>query len=75
MIAERLAGGAVVGRVRAALEASPVDPSLKHFCDRVPSDVIADVSTWAEQYRPAWEGRFDQMDRYLTRLQSTKKGE
>ena len=36
---------------------------------------LAEVSTWAEQYRPAWEGRFDQMDRYLTRLQSTKKGE
>jgi len=31
------------------------------------------VSTWAEQYRPVWEGRFDQMDDYLTQLQSHAK--
>ena len=28
---------------------------------------LADVSTWAEQYRPVWEARFDRMDRHLTR--------
>lgn len=27
------------------------------------------VSSWAEQYRPVWEGRFDRMDDYLDRLQ------
>src|SRR4051794_36149397 len=26
------------------------------------------ISTWAEQYRPVWEGRFDRMDDYLTQL-------
>ncbi len=28
------------------------------------------VSTWAEQYRPVWEARFDRMDAYLDTLQS-----
>jgi DNA-binding transcriptional ArsR family regulator len=28
------------------------------------------VSTWAEQYRPIWEARFDQMDNYITQIQS-----
>ena len=27
------------------------------------------VSTWAEQYRPVWEDRFDRMDDYVRRLQ------
>jgi len=31
---------------------------------------LEDVSTWAEQYRPVWEARFDRMDDYLNRLQS-----
>jgi DNA-binding transcriptional ArsR family regulator len=26
------------------------------------------VSTWAEQYRPVWETRFDRMDDYLIQL-------
>ena len=29
---------------------------------------LAEVSTWAEQYRPVWEARFDQLDDYLTQL-------
>ncbi|MDQ1458893.1 MAG: hypothetical protein QOI08_377 [Actinomycetota bacterium] len=29
---------------------------------------LQEVSTWAEQYRPVWEARFDQMDNYLTQL-------
>src|SRR4051794_13699732 len=28
---------------------------------------LRDVSTWAEQYRPVWEARFDRMDDYLAR--------
>ena len=32
------------------------------------------VSTWAEQYRPAWEARLDRMDEYLHRLQTATKG-
>src|SRR5918994_6171424 len=31
------------------------------------------VSTWAEQYRPVWEARFDRMDDYLARIQRTPK--
>ena len=30
---------------------------------------LAEVSTWAEQYRPVWESRFDRMDEYLNQLQ------
>ena len=29
---------------------------------------LAEVSTWAEQYRSIWETRFDQMDDYLSKL-------
>lgn len=29
---------------------------------------LQDVATWAEQYRPVWEARFDRMDDYLRRL-------
>jgi DNA-binding transcriptional ArsR family regulator len=29
---------------------------------------LAEVATWAEEYRPVWEARFDRMDDYLTRL-------
>jgi len=29
---------------------------------------LKEVSTWAEQYRPVWEARFDRMDEYLTQL-------
>ncbi len=31
------------------------------------------VSTWAEQYRPVWEGRFDRMDEYLAQLRGQRK--
>ncbi|HEY9557938.1 MAG TPA: metalloregulator ArsR/SmtB family transcription factor [Acidimicrobiales bacterium] len=30
---------------------------------------LQEISTWAEQYRPVWEARFDRMAEYLTRLQ------
>jgi DNA-binding transcriptional ArsR family regulator len=36
---------------------------------------IAEVSTWAEQYRAVWENRFDRMDEYLTQLQNERKEE
>lgn len=31
---------------------------------------LEQVSTWAEQYRPVWEARFDRMDDYLAQLQA-----
>ena len=34
---------------------------------------LEEVSTWAEQYRPVWEARFDRMDDYLTQLQPQTK--
>ena len=34
---------------------------------------LEEVSTWAEQYRPVWEARFDRMDDYLTQLRRHRK--
>jgi DNA-binding transcriptional ArsR family regulator len=34
---------------------------------------LEEVSTWAEQYRPVWEARFDRMDDYLAKLQSRRR--
>jgi DNA-binding transcriptional ArsR family regulator len=33
-----------------------------------------EVSTWAEQYRPVWEARFDRLDDYLKQLRPQTKG-
>src|SRR3979409_1425948 len=35
---------------------------------------LQEVSTWAEQYRPVWEARFDRMDQYLEQLQPKRDG-
>ena len=29
---------------------------------------LEEISSWAEQYRPVWEARFDRMDGYLRQL-------
>ncbi|MCU1428652.1 MAG: putative ArsR family transcriptional regulator [Actinomycetia bacterium] len=34
---------------------------------------LHEVSTWAEQYRPVWEARFDQMDNYLTQVRRQQR--
>ena len=34
---------------------------------------LREVSTWAEQYRPVWEARFDRMDDYIMQLQPPRK--
>jgi len=34
---------------------------------------LEEISTWAEQYRPVWEARFDRMDNYLKQLQPQRK--
>jgi len=36
---------------------------------------LEEVSTWADQYRPVWEARFDRMDEYLGQLQGNQKDE
>src|SRR5947207_3118419 len=33
---------------------------------------LAEVSTWAEQYRAVWEASFNRMDDYLAQLQRRK---
>jgi DNA-binding transcriptional ArsR family regulator len=34
---------------------------------------LAEVSTWAEQYRPVWEARFDRLDDYIRDLKKRGK--
>jgi len=34
---------------------------------------LAEISSWAEQYRPVWEDRLDRMDAYLTELRDIPK--
>ena len=34
---------------------------------------LEEVSTWAEQYRPVWEARFDRLDDYLEQLRPRRK--
>jgi DNA-binding transcriptional ArsR family regulator len=36
---------------------------------------LAEVSTWAEQYRSIWETRFDQMGDYLTTLMTKESSD
>ncbi len=36
---------------------------------------LEEVSTWAEQYRPVWEARFDRMDGYLRQLQRPRRAD
>src|ERR1700681_4609764 len=34
---------------------------------------LEQVSTWAEQYRPVWEDRFNRLDDYLAQLRPARK--
>jgi len=34
---------------------------------------LEEVSTWAEQYRPIWEARFERMDAYLRQLHQQRQ--
>jgi len=34
---------------------------------------LEEVFTWAEQYRPVWESRFDRMDDYLEQLRPQRE--
>ena len=34
---------------------------------------IRDVASWADQYRPVWEERFDRMEQHLQQLQTTNR--
>ncbi len=50
-VAEQLLSTATINAVKTVLTASPVDAALKRFCDPVPSDIIADVASWADDER------------------------
>ena len=50
--------GLIVRGQRAQFRPCSIDPAP-----------LEEVSTWAEQYRPVWEARFDRMDTYLQQLQ------
>ena len=39
------------------------------------AEPLRDVASWAEQYRPIWEGRFDRMEEYLRTLDDNQKDE
>lgn len=34
---------------------------------------LKQISSWAEQYRPVWEERFDRMDRYIRQLHANQE--
>ena len=34
---------------------------------------LEEISSWAEQYRPVWEARFDRMDEYIKQLRPRRK--
>ena len=34
---------------------------------------LQEISTWAEQYRPVWEARFDRMSGYVAQLQVDRR--
>ncbi len=36
---------------------------------------LEEISSWAEQYRPVWEARFDQMDGYIQQLQPRREAD
>jgi DNA-binding transcriptional ArsR family regulator len=54
--------GLVVRGQRAQYRPCTLDPSP-----------LAEVASWAEQYRPVWEARFDRMDEYLERVRAPKQ--
>ena len=50
-VAERLLSAKTLRAAKAVLTASPPDPALRRSCNAVPSDVLADAATWADDYR------------------------
>lgn len=35
-------------------------------------EALAEVASWAEQYRHTWDDRFDRMDNYVQKIQKTR---
>ena len=40
---------------------------------RLDAAPLREVSSWAEQYRPVWEARFDRLDTYLEQVTTPKE--
>ena len=60
ILAERLLSAKTLGAAKAVLAASPPDPALRRSCGTLPSDVLVDAATWADDYRdtdPGTAGR------------------
>ena len=36
-------------------------------------DKLSEVSNWVEQYRQIWTAKFNSLDKYLNKIQATKK--
>lgn len=39
----------------------------------IDATALAEVADWAEQYRHIWDERFDRMDQYVQKLQTTRR--
>jgi len=57
-IAERLLSPRTLAAAKSVLAASPVDPSLRRFCDPVAGDPLADDAVWADDYRSVDQATF-----------------
>jgi len=44
----------------------------EHYCE-VQLDKLNEIAEWVEQYRKAWEQRFDRLDEYLNELQKEEQ--
>lgn len=44
----------------------------ERFCESK-LEALSEVSDWVEQYRKIWEARLDNLEKYLTKLQSAEK--
>ena len=44
----------------------------ERFCE-AKLEKLSEVSTWVEQYKKFWMGRFNSLEKYLDELQSKKK--
>lgn len=63
LIAEKHLSPAAMMAVTSLLKSQPVDPSVQHFCNDTPNDLIADASTWADDTKKAEQtGTWHYMD-------------
>lgn len=44
----------------------------ERFCE-AQLDSLSEISVWIDQYKQHWESRFDSMEKYLDKVQKSKK--